>query len=659
MQIHHGLADIADYQNGVVTIGSFDGVHKGHRKLLTFISQLANKQGLPSVVVTFEPHPRIALGQGKDLKLINTIAEKTHLLSACGIDHLIIIPFDKAFAEQSAETYIRYFLAKQLKAKHLVIGYDHRFGQGRKGDLQLLKQETPQYGIEVHEIEAFEIDEIEISSTKIRQAIQRGDIALANEYLGQPFLIGGLVEKGAQLGRTIGYPTANIALPPDFKLLPPVGIYVAQAQIDGKQVKGMLYLGHRPTIEDDNRLSIEINLLDFAGDLYGQYLELEVLHYLRGDMKFNGLAPLQAQLKQDELHTRAYFDQKVSKKIAQTAVVILNYNTQKHLAQYLPTVLAHLPQNAEIIIADNASPDDSVAWLKTNYPQIRLIKMTQNTGYAAGYNEALKQVESEYLLLINSDIEVKQPWIEQLTATLDADPSIGMAQPIIRSAMQPELFEHAGAAGGMLDYLGYPFCRGRVFDTLEPDKGQYDTEPADIFWSSGATFIVRRSVFEGLGGFDETFFAHMEEIDLCWRAQRAGYRVVICPQSKVWHLGGGTLNYQSPRKTYLNFRNNLATLTKNLSLVECLWIIPARLVLDGLAGLQLGLGKGWGHTFAVVKAHWHYFGRLPAIINQAKRDRIAIKKLQIGPDRTKRSPYSLVWLYFVRQLKTYDSLPKQ
>ena len=229
-----------------------------------------------------------------------------------------------------------------------------------------------------------------------------------------------------------------------------------------------------------------------------------------------------------------------------TAVVILNWNGRKHLEQFLPSVIQHTPQQVDIVVADNGSTDDSVEFLRREYPNVKLVLLDRNYGFADGYNRALKQVDAECFVLLNSDIEVTEGWLEPLVATLQNNSQVAAVAPKLLSYVERQRFEYAGAAGGFIDYLGYPFCRGRILSTIEQDEGQYDT-PCEVFWASGAAFCCKADVFRALGGFDADFFAHMEEIDLCWRMQLQGYKVMVAPRSVVYHLGGGTLPNESPR----------------------------------------------------------------------------------------------------------------
>ena len=300
------------------------------------------------------------------------------------------------------------------------------------------------------------------------------------------------------------------------------------------------------------------------------------------------------------------------------AVVILNYNGRKFLEQFLPNVIANCdPSLVEIVVADNASTDDSVAFMREHFPEIRLIENGSNGGFATGYNLALRQVEAQYYVLLNSDIEVSSRWIEPVIELMDADPQIAACQPKILSYYNKEQFEYAGASGGFIDKYGYPFCRGRVFQNLEKDEHQYD-DPKEVFWATGACMFVRADLYRQVGGLDDSFFAHMEEIDLCWRLKNAGYKVYCCPQSRVYHIGGGTLPKNSPRKTYLNFRNNLSLLVKNLPHHRVRRTIFYRIFLDWVAALKF-LFEGCPKDFLMVyKAHRDFYRRLKTLKAQRK-----------------------------------------
>jgi GT2 family glycosyltransferase len=288
------------------------------------------------------------------------------------------------------------------------------------------------------------------------------------------------------------------------------------------------------------------------------------------------------------------------------AIVILNWNGRNFLEKFLPSVVASTYKNLQIVVADNASADDSVTFIKEHYPQIRLVVNYRNYGFAEGYNKALEQVSADYYVLLNSDVEVKSDWIEPVIELMESDALIAACQPKILSYNNKDMFEYAGAAGGWIDSFGYPFCRGRVFDTCEKDNGQYDNAQ-QVFWASGAALFVKAEVFQQLNGFDESFFAHQEEIDLCWRMQLAGYKVYVEPQSSVYHVGGGSLPTGSEQKVYLNFRNNLVMMYKNLPGQELYWKIPLRNALDNLAALKNLISGNWGGFKAILRAQLHFY----------------------------------------------------
>ncbi len=304
-----------------------------------------------------------------------------------------------------------------------------------------------------------------------------------------------------------------------------------------------------------------------------------------------------------------------------TAVVILNWNGKKMLERFLPSVTAHTQGDAEVIIADNGSTDDSLDFVRAQYPGLRIIELDKNYGFAGGYNRALQQVQADYYVLLNDDVEVTPGWIEPVVAQMQQHPDTAICQPKLLMYDQRDTFEYAGGAGGFLDKYGYPFCRGRMFTSLEQDNGQYNT-PSEIFWASGAAMFVRADVWHQLGGLDDDFFAHMEEIDFCWRAKNAGYRVEYCPQSTVFHVGGGTLPKSNPRKTYLNFRNNMALLYKNLPKRRLAWVMCSRIVLDYVAGFKFLMERKPKEFSAVVDAHKAFYKWLP----QLKKKRQGLKQ---------------------------------
>ncbi|MDN3655738.1 glycosyltransferase family 2 protein [Ferruginibacter paludis] len=331
------------------------------------------------------------------------------------------------------------------------------------------------------------------------------------------------------------------------------------------------------------------------------------------------------------------------------AIVILNWNGKHFLEQFLPSVIASSYQNKKIIVADNASTDDSITFLQQHFPQVEIIENNTNEGFAKGYNTALQQVTADYYVLLNSDVEVTPGWIEPIIELMENNAGIGACQPKMLTDAARHLFEYAGACGGWLDNFGYPFARGRVFDVVEEDKGQYN-EAQPCFWASGAAMFVRADMYHVLGGLDEYFFAHQEEIDFCWRLQLAGYKVYVQPASVVYHVGGGTLAKGNPRKDFLNFRNNLVMLAKNLPVATALWKIPFRMGLDVIAAYQ-ALFSGNGRSFlAIAKAHcyfikWLLFSKKQSVFPISKSGQL-------------HGWYSgcVVWQYFVKHKKTFSEI---
>lgn len=330
-----------------------------------------------------------------------------------------------------------------------------------------------------------------------------------------------------------------------------------------------------------------------------------------------------------------------------TAVVILNYNGEKLLRQFLPSVIAY-SDVAQIYVADNGSTDGSLQLLTEEFPQVRLIELGSNFGFCGGYNRALRQVTADYYVLLNSDVEVTPGWLTPLKHLLDSRPEIAAVQPKILAWRQRNLFEYAGAGGGFIDGMGYPFCRGRMFDHVEEDQGQYNDE-REVFWSSGACMMIRADKFHEHGGFDESLFAHMEEIDLCWKLQRSGSVVFYSGRSTVYHLGAGTLGYHHPRKTYLNFRNGLCLIFKHLDRGELLYKLPARLLLDTLAAVFFIL-RGEGRNFmSVLRAHRDFFVRLTSIRKKRKIIRSA------HPSYPRRNIHRglIIFDYYLRRKKAF------
>lgn len=338
------------------------------------------------------------------------------------------------------------------------------------------------------------------------------------------------------------------------------------------------------------------------------------------------------------------------KPLPSVAIVILNWNGKHYLEQFLPSVLTTSYARYRLIVADNGSTDDSVSFLQSRFPQVEILKLDRNYGFARGYNEALKRVESDYYLLLNSDVEVGSNWLEPMVELLEQNPLHAACQPKILAYRNKDLFEYAGGAGGWLDAYGYPFARGRIFDICEEDKGQYD-KTSEVFWASGAALLLRSHVYRELDGFDEFFFAHQEEIDLCWRIQLAGYKIFCCPQSIAYHVGGGTLPRGNSRKTFLNFRNNQVMLWKNLPWREKWWKVPFRLSLDQVSALKGLLSGDGGYFLAIIKAHLAFFGWL---FSGRRNSRVPARQSLRTLSGVFRG--NIVWQHFVKQKKRFSEI---
>ena len=335
-----------------------------------------------------------------------------------------------------------------------------------------------------------------------------------------------------------------------------------------------------------------------------------------------------------------------------TAVVILNWNGEKYLEQFLPILIENTKlSGSEIIIADNASTDSSLLILQEKFPTIRTVVLDKNYGFAGGYNKALAQIEADYYVLLNSDVEVMPNWLEPLITYMDKHADVAACQPKIRSYFNRKYFEHAGAAGGYIDRFGFPFCRGRILGTAEEDKGQYDNI-TDVFWATGACLLVRSKTFWNVGGLDDDFFAHMEEIDLCWRLKSRGYRIVCIPESTVFHVGGGTLNVENPYKTYLNFRNNLLMLYKNLPAKLLKDTMFWRMIFDYIAAIQLFVTGKPKNAISVFKARSD-FKRMQPNFEEKRKQNILYSTSDNYSDILQKS---IVIEYFLKGRKTFDSL---
>lgn len=325
----------------------------------------------------------------------------------------------------------------------------------------------------------------------------------------------------------------------------------------------------------------------------------------------------------------------------QFALVVLNWNGKTLLETFLPTLVQFSPQ-ANLYVIDNASTDGSQAFIQESYPAVKLIQNSGNYGYAKGYNQGLANITEPILILINSDVEVTENWLTPLAALFDTDPKLAIVQPKILDYKNKAYFEYAGAAGGYIDKYGFPYCRGRIFDTIERDEGQYN-DVETIFWASGACLCIRNEVFHALGGFDEDFFAHQEEIDLCWRAQNRGYHIKYCGFSTIYHVGGATLNYDNPRKTYLNFRNSLMMMYKNLPASHKFSTLFVRLCLDGVAGIRFMLLFKPKHCWAIIRAHFAFYKRIPKLKN----------KIEFTNINNYFAEKSIIYLYFVLSKKNF------
>ena len=334
------------------------------------------------------------------------------------------------------------------------------------------------------------------------------------------------------------------------------------------------------------------------------------------------------------------------------AVVILNWNGCKMLATYLPGVVEYSRDDAKVIVADNDSTDDSIRLLQTRFKDVEIIRLDRNWGFAEGYNKALAQVDADYYVLLNSDVEVTYHWLTPLVEFMDAHPEVAACQPKLLSEKNKDSFEYAGASGGFIDKYGYPFCRGRIFESVEEDNGQYDYRQ-EVFWATGACLMIRAEDYRRIGGLDGKFFAHNEEIDMCWRLHLAGRKIFCIPESTVYHVGGGTLPKGNPRKTYLNFRNNLLMLYKNLPESELRPVLRMRRFLDYLAAFQmLVLGRSWGDFKAVLRAR-HDFRKMKAdyaAVRQAIQSQAKVAHIP------QRRPYSILWQYYVKGIKRFSDL---
>ncbi len=339
------------------------------------------------------------------------------------------------------------------------------------------------------------------------------------------------------------------------------------------------------------------------------------------------------------------------KSVHDTAVVILSYNSRKWHELFLPLIVEESAGKYDVFLVDHASPDDTADYIKNNFPTVHLLRLTENHGFAWGYAEALKQISAKYYILLSADFEVTPGWFEPLYEAMEADHDLVACQPKIRYYKDREYFEYAGAAGGFMDKWGYLFCRGRIFSTLEKDEGQYNDD-AEIFWASGGCFVVRARNYHNLGGLDPDLFAHMEEIDLCWRIKNAGYKIGYVAASTVFHVGGSVITYGSPQKTYYNFRNSLVLLLKNERGSKLFWLIPLRLMLDGIAGVQFLMSGQFKNILAIIKAHFHFYGTFGKWYEKRK----ASQQLVTARNTAGIYPKSIIAQYFLKGKKKFSDL---
>lgn len=664
MKVFNDLNNLPKFKNAVLTIGSFDGVHSGHQKILEKVNFLAQDIGGESVVITFHPHPRLVVyPKDNSLKLLTTIEEKVLTLERYGVDNVVVIPFTVEFSQQSADEYIQKFLIDKFHPYYVVIGYDHRFGLNRQGDVNYLKWYASKSNFEVIEIEKQEVEDITVSSTKIRNALNIGDVNTAHRLLNHYYMLTGTVVHGQKIGTDLGFATANLEISQSYKLIPPTGIYAVFVEHQQKRYGGMLYIGDRPTLKEHTNQTIEVNIFDFNKSIYGDKLRVEFVDFIRDDAKFENLDALKVQLQKDQEQAQRILrlkkeeqEKKKANESPSLAISILNYNGVDYLKKFLPSVLSSTYSNYTVYVADNASTDDSLLVLENNFNTVKRIKLDVNHGFAKGYNEALQDIDTDYYVLLNSDVEVSPGWIEPIIELMERDKSIGACQPKIKSFHQKDHFEYAGGSGGWLDKWAYPFCRGRIFSVTEKDIGQYDNTQ-EIFWATGAAFFIRAKLFHALGGFDADYFAHSEEIDLCWRLKRAGYKVMVRPRSVVYHVGGGTLQYENPNKAFLNFRNSLYTILKNERKETLIWLLPLRFILDFMAGVLFLFQGKFKHILAIIKAHWQFIPQIPKLIKKRKAYNDRIHKISINPPNEEgRYQGSIVWQYFGKGKRYFKHL---
>ncbi len=657
-----GKDTLPEFRNPVVAIGSFDGLHLGHHEILKNLFDSAQRLEGDSILITFDPHPRFVLDPGdKRFALICSMEEKIRILEQTKLSFLIIIPFDYSFSLLMPQEFVERILMDKIKPSKIIAGYDHRFGKDGRGDNDLLRQYAANGIFEFEEAEVFTLGKEVVSSTRIRELLFQGKVRQANALLGYPFTLTGEVVSGKKLGRKIGYRTANLNLHYPNKIIPKNGIYSALCTVNGISCEAMLYIGNSESVGKDLERQIEVHILDFNQDIYGQIIKVELLDFIRDDKKFNSLDDLTRQIAQDERSIRQSilkFKLRSSVRgVPKISIAILNYNGQSLLETYLPGIVKNAPRDCELVLIDNGSSDGSLHFVQHHFPEVRIIRLMKNYGFASGYNKAIAQLDSDYIVFLNSDIRVDADWISPVIEFMMKDPLVMVCQPKILSDTNKHLFEYAGAAGGFIDGLAYPFCRGRIIDHLEEDRGQYD-DSQEIFWASGAAMVVKAISFKALGGFDEDYFAHQEEIDLCWRIKRIGGKVYAFGKTHVFHLGGGTLDYDNPRKTYLNFRNNLFTLFKNEKWIHLAYILPIRFVLDFMIGASY-LMKGKVKVFyKILQAYILFIINLLYLIYKKANQDDLIESLRVDKVRmTGVLKSSIFYQFYVSTNRVFSSIP--
>ena len=525
------------------------------------------------------------------------------------------------------------------------------FGKNRSGNYTLLKSYSDASHFSLEQINREDIAKLTISSSRIRGAISAGKMQEALTLLAEPFSIRGQVGHGEKVGTQIGFPTANIKIQHKHKIIPAIGVYACMVEVNKQQFKGMAYIGKRPTLNLGDELRIEVNIFDFSENIYGSDLTLLFYKKIRGDQRFDSLEELKQQLAKDKAATLQFFSR------PSMSVVVLNYNGEKYLQQFLPTLINNTTEGVRIIIADNNSSDNSKEIVTSISKNIDWISLDKNYGFAEGYNQALKQISTDYAIILNSDVEVSPGWDLALYEQLNKSEEIIACQPQILSFNEKDSYEHAGAAGGFIDRLGYVFCRGRILNTIEKINPAYEIN-TEIFWASGAAIAVRLEKFKALGGFDKDYFAHYEEIDFCWRAKRAGYKICYVSNSTVYHVGGGTLSYNNPRKIFLNFRNSLITLFKNNSGAEAWLKVFQRMCLDAPTALLFLSQLNVKAVIQIIRAHWSFITRIGYYLKRKRAFNKLIEKNSIGNNRAHIGQYKflLPFQFYLRGKKYFKDL---